>query len=127
MRATSEDQQLAESVGLRVRVILAVTWGIAALLAGVAGVMQAGASNSTALDTNLHFVALRAFPAVLLGGLESITGALVGGLILGLTEEWAKMLFSGEIATELAPYVVLMVVLVIRPEGLFGEQRIERI
>jgi branched-chain amino acid transport system permease protein len=127
MRATSEDQQLAESVGLRVRVILAVTWGIAALLAGVAGVMHAGASNSTALDTNLHFVALRAFPAVLLGGLESITGALVGGLILGLTEEWAKMLFSGEIATELAPYVVLMIVLVIRPEGLFGEQRIERI
>lgn len=127
MRATSEDQSLAESVGLRVRVILAVTWGIAALMAGIAGLMHVGASDSNSLTTDLQFIALRAFPAVLLGGLESITGALVGGLILGLTEEWAKMLFGGEIANELAPYVVLMVILVIRPEGLFGEERIERI
>jgi len=66
-------------------------------------------------------------PAVLLGGLESITGALIGGLLLGLTEDWAKMLFSGDVAENLAPYVVLMVVLVLRPEGLFGEKRIERI
>lgn len=127
MRATSENQSLAESVGLRVRVILAVTWGVAALLAGVAGIMHVGASDTNSLSTDLQFIALRAFPAVLLGGLESITGALVGGLILGLTEEWAKMLFGGEIAIELAPYVVLMVVLVLRPEGLFGEKRIERI
>ncbi len=127
MRATSENQSLAESVGLRVRVILAVTWGVAALLAGVAGIMHVGASDTNSLSTDLQFIALRAFPAVLLGGLESITGALVGGLILGLTEEWAKMLFGGEIAIELAPYVVLMIVLVLRPEGLFGEKRIERI
>ncbi|MCA9912018.1 MAG: branched-chain amino acid ABC transporter permease [Anaerolineae bacterium] len=127
MRATSEDQQLAESVGLRVRNILAVTWGIAALLAGIAGVLQIGASDSNALNTDLQYVALRAFPAVLLGGLESISGALIGGLILGLTEEWAKMLFNTDIASNLAPYVVLMVILVFRPEGLFGEKRIERI
>lgn len=127
MRATSEDQQLAESVGLRVRVILAVTWGVAALLAGIAGVLYAGSSNSTAVDTNLQFVALRAFPAVLLGGLESVSGALIGGLILGLTEEWAKMLFSGDVAENLAPYIILMIVLVLRPEGLFGEKRIDRI
>ncbi len=127
MRATSEDQQLAESVGLRVRNILAVTWGIAALLAGTAGILQVGASDSNALNTDLQFVALRAFPAVLLGGLESISGALIGGLILGLTEEWAKMLFNTDIASNLAPYVVLMIILVLRPEGLFGEKRIERI
>lgn len=127
MRATSEDQQLAESVGLRVRVILAVTWAVAALMAGVAGLMHVGASDSNSLTAELQFIALRAFPAVLLGGLESITGALVGGLILGLTEEWSKMLFGGEVATELAPYLVLMIVLVLRPEGLFGERRIERI
>ncbi len=127
MRATSEDQQLAESVGLRVRNILAVTWGIAALLAGIAGVLQVGASDSNSLNTDLQFVALRAFPAVLLGGLESVSGALIGGLVLGLTEEWAKMLFNTDIASNLAPYVVLMVILVLRPEGLFGEKRIERI
>lgn len=127
MRATSEDQQLAESVGLRVRVILAVTWGVAALLAGTAGILYTGASDNPALDVNLQFIALRAFPAVLLGGLESVSGALLGGLILGLTEEWAKLLFNGDIAVNLAPYLVLMVVLVLRPEGLFGEKRIERI
>lgn len=127
MRATSENQQLAESVGLRVRVILAVTWGIATVLAGIAGVMYAGSSNSAAIDTNLQYIALRAFPAVLLGGLESIGGALVGGLMLGLTEEWAKMLFTGDVAENLAPYLLLMIVLILRPEGLFGEKRIDRI
>ncbi|MEL6404071.1 MAG: branched-chain amino acid ABC transporter permease [Chloroflexota bacterium] len=127
MRATSEDQQLAESVGLRVRVILAVTWAISAVMAGIAAIMQVGASDSNALSTDIQFIALRAFPAVLLGGLESIGGALVGGIILGLTEEWAKMLFNTDVAANFAPYVVLMIILVIRPEGLFGEKRIERI
>lgn len=129
MRATSEDQQLAESVGLRVRIILAITWGIASLLAGTAGILFGGSAQNPTIDTTLPFIALRAFPAVLLGGLESIGGALVGGLILGLTEEWSKMLFTGggNIGETLAPYVVLMIILVLRPEGLFGEKRIERI
>lgn len=127
MRATSEDQQLAESVGLRVRVILAVTWGIAAVLAGIAGILQAGSNANSSIDTNIQFMALRAFPAVLLGGLESIGGALVGGLILGLTESWTQMLFNTDVSANLAPYLVLMVVLVIRPEGFFGEKRIDRI
>jgi branched-chain amino acid transport system permease protein len=128
MRATSENQQLAESVGLRVRVILAVTWGIAAVMAGLAGILQVGASDSNSLSSSeLPLVALRAFPAVLLGGLESISGALIGGIILGLTEEWAKTLFNIDVAANLAPYLLLMVILVFRPEGLFGEKRIERI
>lgn len=128
MRATSENQQLAESVGLRVRVILAVTWGIASVMAGLAGILQVGASDSNSLSSSeLPLVALRAFPAVLLGGLESISGALVGGIILGLTEEWTKTLFNIDVAANLAPYLLLMVVLVLRPEGLFGEKRIDRI
>jgi branched-chain amino acid transport system permease protein len=125
MRATAENQQLAQSVGLRVRFILAVAWGIAALLATIGGVLQGGA---TSLSLNMPLLALRAFPAVLLGGLESIGGALVGGLVIGLVQEWANLLFPGtQAGTELAPYVVLMIVLVIRPDGLFGEKRIERI
>lgn len=125
MRATAENQQLAQSVGLRVRFILAVAWGIAALLAATAGVLQGGA---TSLSLNLPLLALRAFPAVLLGGLESIGGAMVGGLIIGVVQEMANLLFPGtQAGTELAPYVVLMVVLIIRPDGIFGEKRIERI
>lgn len=125
MRATAENQQLAQSMGLRVRFILAVAWGIAALLATVGGVLQGGA---TSLSLNMPLLALRAFPAVLLGGLESITGALMGGLIIGLVQEWANLLFPGtQAGTELAPYLLLMIVLVIRPDGLFGEKRIERI
>jgi branched-chain amino acid transport system permease protein len=125
MRATAENQELARSVGLRVRFILAIAWGIAALLAMVGGVLQGGA---TSLSLNMPALALRAFPAVLLGGLESIGGALVGGLIIGLVQEWANFLFPGtQAGTELAPYVVLMLVLVVRPDGLFGEKRIERI
>ncbi|MDE2636265.1 MAG: branched-chain amino acid ABC transporter permease [Chloroflexota bacterium] len=125
MRATSEDQQLAQSVGLRVRVILAITWAAAAFLASIAGVLQGGAVG---LSLNISFVALRVFPAVLLGGLESITGALVGGIIIGIVEQFGTLINSSEQAgTNLAPYVVLMLVLVIRPDGLFGEKRIERI
>ena len=125
MRATSEDQQLAQSVGLRVRVILAITWAVAAVLASIAGVLQGGAVG---LSLNISFVALRVFPAVLLGGLESITGALVGGIIIGIVEQFGTLINSSEQAgTNLAPYVVLMLVLIIRPDGLFGEKRIERI
>jgi len=125
MRATAENQKLGQAVGLRVRAILAVAWAIAALLGGVAGVLQGGA---TSLSLNMPLLALRAFPAVLLGGLESIPGALVGGLVIGLVQEWANLLFPGSQAgTELAPYLVLMIVLIIRPDGLFGQKRIERI
>jgi len=126
MRATAENQQLAQSVGLRVRYILAVAWGIAALLAMVGGVLQGGA---TSLNLNMRFLALRAFPAVLLGGLESVGGALVGGLIIGLVQELSSTLFGTgtQIGTEFMPYLVLMIVLVVRPDGLFGEKRIERI
>jgi len=125
MRATSEDQQLAQSVGLRVRVILAITWAAAAFLASIAGVLQGGAVG---LSLNISFVALRVFPAVLLGGLESVTGALVGGIIIGIVEQFGTLINSSQqVGANLAPYVVLMLVLVIRPDGLFGEKRIERI
>jgi branched-chain amino acid transport system permease protein len=125
MRATAENQHLAQSVGLRVRNILAIAWAIATLLATIGGVLLGGATN---LSVTLPYVALRAFPAVLLGGLESIGGALIGGLVIGLTEQYATLLFPGTQAGEqLAPYLILMVVLVIRPDGLFGQKRIERI
>lgn len=125
MRATAENQQLAQSVGLRIRFILGVAWGIAAILAMTAGVLQGGATN---ISQSMPGVALRAFPAVLLGGLDSIGGALIGGLVIGIVQEWGNLIYPGtEAGTELGPYVVLMIVLVIRPDGLFGQKRIERI
>ena len=125
MRATSENQQLAQSVGLRVRTILAITWAVATLLASIAGILQGGAVG---LSTNMNLLVLRVFPAVLLGGLESIGGAFIGGLAIGLVEQFGTLINSSEqVGTNLAPYVVLMLVLMIQPDGLFGEKRIERI
>ena len=112
-------------LGLRVRVILAITWVVATFLASIAGVLQGGAVG---LSLNINFVVLRVFPAVLLGGLESISGALIGGMIIGLVEQFGTLINSSEqVGTNLAPYAVLMLALVIRPDGLFGEKRIERI
>jgi branched-chain amino acid transport system permease protein len=125
MRATAENQQLAQSVGLRVRIILATAWAIASILAMTAGVLQGGA---TSLGRTMPALALAAFPAVLLGGLESIAGALVGGLVIGVVQVWADLLLPGtQAGTELAPYALLMIVLILRPEGLFGQRRIDRI
>jgi branched-chain amino acid transport system permease protein len=125
MRASAENQRLAQAVGLRVRVILAAAWAIAALLATTGGVLQGGAAS---LSQNMPLLALLAFPAVLLGGLESVSGALIGGLVIGVIEKMADLLFPGlQAGTELAPYLALMIVLVFRPDGLFGQKRIERI
>jgi branched-chain amino acid transport system permease protein len=127
MRAVAENQVLAESVGLQVRTILAVAWAIATTMAMVAAVIQGmgpGVGLSTLVIPPLAF---RAFPAVLLGGLESITGALVGGLIIGIVETLASVVFDTTTGQEFAPFAVLLVVLLIRPDGLFGLRRIDRV
>ncbi len=126
MRATSEDHELAQSIGLRVHRIFGISWMLAAVVATTGGVLLATASG---LDLSLSIVVLAAFPAVLLGGLESIPGTIVGGLLIGLSKglvSASKIQFirnSGEIM----PYIVLLLVLLILPEGLFGQKRIERI
>ena len=124
MRATSENQRLAQSVGMRVRAILAAAWAIATLLALAAGVLYGASSN---IGIGMPLIAIQVFPAVLLGGLESIGGALVGGIVIRLAQTWADTIFGMDAGTQLAPYVILMIVLVIRPDGLFGLKRIERI
>lgn len=126
MRATSEDHELAQSIGLRIHRIFGVSWLLAAVVATTVGVLLA---TSSGLDLSLSIVVLAAFPAVLLGGLESIPGTIVGGLIIGLSQgvvaaskvQWIRN------TSEIMPYVVLLLVLLLRPEGLFGQERIERI
>ena len=125
MRAAAENQQLAQSLGLQVRVLLSLTWGLAAIFAALAGTLL-GASKGIAAEIT-PALALKAFPAVLLGGLESIPGALIGGLVLGIAEQYSVLLFTTDVSTQLVPFALLMIVLIIRPQGLFGLKRIERI
>jgi branched-chain amino acid transport system permease protein len=123
MRATAESHQVAQARGIKVRTIFSWSWALCGLVAAVSGMLLAlrlGVSQFIAL------VGLKAFPAVLFGGLESIPGAVVGGLTVGILENLAGGLIAPWLM-EVTPYVILLLVLVVRPEGLFGEKRIERI
>lgn len=126
MRGTSEDHELAQSVGIRIQRVFGLTWALAGGVATVTGVLLA---TSSGLDISLSVTVLAAFPVVLLGGLDSIPGTLVGGIIIGLA---AGLVSASKVpivrdAAEIMPYVVLLIVLILRPEGLFGQRRIERI
>ncbi len=126
MRATSEDHELARGVGINVPRVFGLSWAIAGIIATVGGVLLA---TLTGVSLSLAVVALVAFPAILLGGLESFPGAIVGGLLVGLAQALvqASSIQVVRSTSEIAPYLLLLVILLIRPEGLFGEKRIERV
>jgi len=124
MRATAEDHQLARATGVRAKKIFAMTWAVGAVTATIAGIILGDRLGLTV--GSLPAVAVRAFPAVLLGGLESIPGAVIGGLIVGVTESLVGGLISSR-AADISPFVVLLLILLIRPTGLFGLERIDRI
>lgn len=126
MRATSEDHELARGVGINVPRVFGLSWAIAGIIATVGGVLLA---TVTGVSLSLATVALIAFPAILLGGLESFPGAIVGGLLVGLASALvqASSVQVVRSTSEIAPYILLLIVLLIRPEGLFGEKRIERV
>ena len=126
MRATSADHELARSVGINVPRIFGLSWGIAGVIATLGGVLLA---TLTGVSLSLGIVALVAFPAILLGGLQSFSGAIIGGLLVGLAQALVQASSVQVVrnSSEIAPYLLLLVVLIIRPEGLFGEKRIERV
>jgi branched-chain amino acid transport system permease protein len=127
IRATSEDQSKAMAFGINARLILLIVWGISALCIAVAGIMI---SNFGALQVGMGFVGLRAIPVVLIGGMDSIGGALIGGILVGICESAAGAYIEplGLVGfKEVAPYLLLLIVLFIRPYGLFGTVRIERV
>lgn len=123
MRATAEDHQASQSMGIRVTHIFSISWVIAALLAYAASIFLGSLSGGHYLNSHLG---LKAIPAVLVGGLDSIVGAMVGGLIVGLLESLVTGYLSAEMGA-VVPFVVLLVVLLVKPYGLFGLVRIERI
>lgn len=126
MRGASEDHELAQSTGLRINRMFALSWAMAGIVATVAGVLLA---TSSGLDMSLSVFVLYAFPVVLLGGLDSIPGVIVGGLIIGLSQGVvsASKVPLIRSMSEIMPYIVLLLVLLIKPEGLFGQKRIERV
>jgi branched-chain amino acid transport system permease protein len=123
MRATAEDHQASQSMGIRVTQIFSVSWAIAAALAFVASIFLGSLSGAHYMNSHLG---LKAIPAVLVGGLDSIAGAIIGGLIVGLLECLVTGYLTSELG-EVVPFIVLLIVLLIKPYGLFGMVRIERI
>jgi branched-chain amino acid transport system permease protein len=131
MRATAEDHATAELMGVRLGRVSALTWAIAAVLATVAGVFLAS-FPSPGVSPGVSTAALRAFPAAILGGLTSPFGALVGGLLIGVSETMTQgyqqnLTFLGDGFSSVMPYVVMVVVLLVRPSGLFGAKEAARV
>lgn len=131
MRATAMDQEAALAQGIRAGTVFALAWGIAGALAALAGVLLGTAAGGVAAVAAL--IALKALPAIILGGLDSVKGAVVGGLVVGVVETLTKVYQPGvapwlganfDIVT---PYLLMLVVLLLRPHGLFGTKEVQRV
>jgi branched-chain amino acid transport system permease protein len=124
MRSVADNQPAALSLGVHVRRVFALSWAIAALVCAMSGIIL-GIMNGINVH-DLSGMGLKVFPVVILGGLESIGGAIIGGLIIGLLETFT----GGYVSTalkEVIPYVVLVLILLVKPYGLFGLVEIERV
>jgi branched-chain amino acid transport system permease protein len=131
MRASAEDGETAALMGIRLGRVSALAWIVAGALAAVAALFLVGAPTP-GVSAAAYTVALRAFPAAILGGLDSTGGALVGGLLIGLAESFAagyqdQLLFLGRGFGDVVPYVVMIAVLLVRPSGLFGTKELTRV
>jgi len=127
LRAVADDHQAALAVGIPLQQIWGIVWAVAGFVALVAGMLW-GARNG--VQFALTFVALKALPVLILGGFESIPGAIVGGLIIGATEKLAEVFLGPHVGGGIEgwfPYVLALLFLLVRPEGLFGEKIIRRI
>lgn len=124
MRSVADNQTAALSLGVHVRRVFALSWAIAALVCAMSG-MVLGILNGISVN-DLSTVGLKVFPVVILGGLDSIGGAIVGGVIIGLLESFTGGYISNSLQ-EIIPYIVLVLILMIRPYGLFGLVEIERV
>lgn len=127
LRAVADDHQAALSVGIPLQRIWVIVWAVAGFVAIVAGLVW-GSRNG--VQFALTFTALKALPVLILGGLTSVPGAIVGGLIIGASEKLAEVYLGPYVGGGIDswfPYVLALVFLLIRPEGLFGEKHIDRV
>jgi branched-chain amino acid transport system permease protein len=124
MRSVADNQRAALSLGVHVKRVFALSWAIAALVAGMSG-MVLGIINGVNVH-DLSAIGLKVFPVVILGGLDSIGGAIIGGLIIGLLETFTGGYLSPSLR-DVVPYIVLVLILLLKPYGLFGLKEIERV
>jgi branched-chain amino acid transport system permease protein len=132
MRATAFDQEAARAQGVNVGRVFSISWAIGAVLAMLAGLfISMFPRRSTGVDQGTAFFAFRAFPAIIIGGLDSIVGGIVGGLLVGFTESAATNYvtfdFLGSGFAGIVPYLLMLLVLIVRPYGLFGTEEIRRV
>ncbi|MET7463644.1 branched-chain amino acid ABC transporter permease [Nonomuraea sp. NPDC005501] len=130
MRAAAHDQETALAQGISVGMVFALSWAIAGFLAAIAG---AFAGTGQGIEQSTWVIALKALPAIIVGGLDSLGGAVIGGLAVGVVESLFQS-YQGEYAPWLgqnfavvSPYVVMLVVLLVRPYGLLGTREVERV
>ena len=127
MRATADDQMASFSMGINVRAMFTLAWGLGAVAASIGGIII---GNIGGIQPTLGHIGLKIFPVVILGGLDSIAGAVVGGFIVGLVENIAGGYldpYVGGGVKDVAPFVVLVLILLVKPYGLFGKEEIERL
>ena len=128
MRATADHQQVAQSLGISVKWIFALSWCIAAVVSTLGGIILGSVRGGVYFS--LADLGLKVFPVVILGGLDSVAGAIVGGILIGVLENlsggYLDPILGGGVK-EVAPFVVLVIILMFRPYGLFGKVEIERV
>lgn len=127
MRAVADDQQAALSMGISVKKVFAITWAIGAVVAAVGGVLL---GNINGVNSSLAHLGLKVLPVAILGGLDSVPGAIIGGFLIGVLENLAGGYLDpvlGGGVKEVFSFVVLVIILLIRPYGLFGKEIIERV
>ena len=131
LRAAAFDQEAALAQGVPVGRMFGISWAISGGLASLAGLLVG--AGGAGIDQNTTFFALKALPAIILGGLDSIPGAVVGGLAIGLAETYTKVYqpehfaWAGGNFDQVVPYLVMLLVLLVRPYGLFGTKEVERV
>jgi branched-chain amino acid transport system permease protein len=127
MRAVADNQQVAMAMGIDVERYFGLAWAMTGVMSALGGVLW---GNMLGVDVNLALVGFKVFPVVILGGLDSIPGAIIGGLIVGIVENVAAGYvdpFVGGGTKDFAPYVLMILALMIRPYGIFGKRIIERV
>ena len=127
MRAVADNQQVAQAMGINVERYFALAWAMAGVVSTLGGIIW---GSMLGVDIQLALVGLKVFPVVILGGLDSIGGALIGGLIIGIVESLAAGYldpYVGGGTKDFAPYVLMILVLMVRPYGIFGRRQIERV
>jgi branched-chain amino acid transport system permease protein len=124
MRSVADNQKAALSLGVHVQRVFALSWAIAALVAGMSGIVLGIINGINVHD--LSAIGLKVFPVVILGGLDSIGGAIIGGIIIGLLETFTGGYLSPSLR-DVVPYIVLVFILLVKPYGLFGLVEIERV